>query len=73
MSPQSQGFLAAAAALQFALAPPPAAFGATLSIEICGSDERMNLPLPRGDEGERKAACHGAAVQTCKKKLRLQA
>ena len=72
MSPQSQGFLAAAAALQFALAPPPA-FGATLSIEICGSDERMNLPLPRGDEGERKAACHGAAVQACKKKLRLQA
>ena len=73
MTRRAPSLFAAAAALQFALAPPPAAFGATLSIEICGSDARMDLPLPRGDDGERKAACHGAAVQACKKKLRLQA
>ena len=73
MTRRAPSLFAAAAALQFALAAPPAAFGATLSIEICGSDERMDLPLPRGDDGERKAPCHGAAVQACTKKLRLQA
>jgi hypothetical protein len=71
--PPEAAILAAVAALQFALAAPPATLSSVMWVHVCGSARSMPLPLPGRREGGGTAACHaGCALTPDRKKARTR-
>ena len=71
MRSERSAWLAAAAALHFAFAPPAAATAGVAWIHVCGSGQTIPLPVPVRRDGNGQAACHaGCALTPDKKKAR---